>query len=94
MGLRDDNLYSVIHRQVGWPGFRRELRWHREEAGIDHTVVIPQAAWGETLLAAQTGDSAFFQTLQGLPGGAEIVVDLPSACLSTLRQLVLDLDAH
>lgn len=94
MGMREDNMYAVLHRQVGWPGFRREIRWHREEDGIDRLVVIPSASWPILLMAAQTSDAAFFEALQCLPGGADLVVDLPSACLYSLRQLVQDLDAH
>lgn len=91
MGLREDDYMLHLHRQVAWPGFRRELRRHREADAVDLVAVIPPASWAGVLSAAQTSDAAFWDALQALPGGAELCVDLPASGLSTLRQLVLDL---
>ena len=92
MGLRDDNLYVQIHRQVGWPGYIRELRHHCGD--LDVSVQIPDASWPGLVSAAQMSDAIFFTTLANIPGSRDILVDVGAAGVSVLRQLVLDLDAH
>lgn len=94
MGLREDNTYIQLHRQGGWPGFIREIRLHRGDSGIDRTATIPPASWSSLVTAANTGDAAVFDIVTGLPGGSGLLADLGPTGVSSIRQLVLDLDAH
>lgn len=93
MGMRDDDMMLILHRQAGMPGYTREIRHHHGAAGIDVSVTIPPSMWSGLVSAAQTSDASVFSALQEF-SGPDFLTDLGSAGLALVRQLVLDLDAH